>query len=189
MKTIQTFRLTLRPFLRQDEAAAVALLRHRQVMATYILPDLTEEEARALFSRFVKLSRAADRFVRAVCLENKLIGWLNDTGIEGDAIELGWVIHPDHWGKGYATEAVTAAIGQLRREGFGCVFGAVVIYDNAPSVPGKRACSRCTDPAGSAGDKSCFHGKLLSKLKMCCFIYRALCELPPGDLCRMHLHP
>ena len=139
MKTIQTPRLTLRPFLRQDEAAAVTLLRHRQVMATYMLPDLTEEEARALFSRFVKLSRATDRFVRAVCLENRLIGWLNDTGIEGDAIELGWVIHPDHWGKGYATEAVTAAIGQLRREGFGCVY-AGAFRENAASIRVMQKC-------------------------------------------------
>lgn len=132
-KTIVTPRLTLRSFQKQDEAAAVEILRHDAVKQTYMLPDLDEGEARKLFDHFVKLSRREDRFVRAVCLDGGLIGWLNDTEISGDAIELGWVIHPDHWSRGYATEAVRAAIHALHGEGFGCVY-AGAFAENAASI-------------------------------------------------------
>lgn len=132
-------KLTLRRFTKRDEAAAMELLRHERVKPTYILPDLDGAGAQRLFEHFVKLSRRENRFVRAVCLEDRLIGWINDTGMEGDTVELGWVISPDHWGKGYATEAVTAAIGALREAGFGCVY-AGAFRENAASIRVMQKC-------------------------------------------------
>lgn len=32
------------------------------------------------------------------------------------AVEIGWRLHPDFWGKGYATEAATACLDYARRE-------------------------------------------------------------------------
>lgn len=131
--------LMLRRFEKRDEAAVIELLRHEQVKPTYMLPDMTEAEAKLMFRHFWKLSRDPERFVRAVCLEGCLIGWLNDTGISGDSIELGWVIHPAHWGRGYATEAVRSAIDLLRREGFGLVY-AGAFETNAASIRVMQKC-------------------------------------------------
>ena len=119
---ITTPRLTLRPFRKGDEADTTVIMRSDRVNPTYMLPDLDEAGAKKLFARFVEMSAREDRFVAAVCLEDRVIGWLNDTEICGDFMELGWVIHPDYWGKGYATEAVRAAVKALHGEGFRCVY-------------------------------------------------------------------
>jgi RimJ/RimL family protein N-acetyltransferase len=47
-----------------------------------------------------------------------LVGFLNDVEIADGAIELGYVVHPDHWNKGCATAALTLAIEELFRRGF-----------------------------------------------------------------------
>ena len=119
---ITTPRLTLRPFRKGDEADTTVIMRSDRVNPTYMLPDLDEAGAKKLFARFVEMSAKEDRFVAAVCLEDRVIGWLNDTEVCGDSMELGWVIHPDYWGKGYATEAVRAAVKALHGEGFRCVY-------------------------------------------------------------------
>ena len=119
---ITTPRLTLRPFRKGDEADTTVIMRSDRVNPTYMLPDLDEAGAKKLFARFVEMSAREDRFVAAVCLEDRVIGWLNDTEICGDSMELGWVIHPDYWGQGDATEAVRAAVKALHGEGFRCVY-------------------------------------------------------------------
>lgn len=115
----KTKRLELRPFRESDGSACVQLLMNNQVKQTYMLPDFeSEEKAEALFHRLLELSNRNDRYVVAICLGNELIGFLNDVEITEDSVELGYVIHPNHWGRGYMTEALTAAIGELRGVGF-----------------------------------------------------------------------
>lgn len=48
-------------------------------------------------------------------------------------VEVGWHLHPDHWGNGYATEAARAAIARGRAAGLDEVL-AVVSPDNEPSL-------------------------------------------------------
>lgn len=116
---VQTKRLELRPFLDTDRDAAVRLLMDGQVKKTYMLPDFeNEDKAEALFRRLMELSQKENRYVAAISLEGKLIGFLNDVEIQGDSLELGYVIHPDHWGRGYMTEALAGAMEELFRLGF-----------------------------------------------------------------------
>lgn len=115
----KTKRLELRPFRETDRDAGVRLLMNDQVKQTYMLPDFeNEDKAEALFRRLMDLSLQENRCVAAISLCGEVIGFLNDVEIEGDSIELGYVIHPDHWGRGYMTEALEAAIGELFRMGF-----------------------------------------------------------------------
>ena len=59
--------------------------------------------------------------------------FINDCGIKGEEIEIGYVIHPDHQGHGYATEAVRAIICELREMGF----RKVIAGYSQPSCNGK----------------------------------------------------
>ena len=47
-------------------------------------------------------------------------------------VEVGWHLHPDEWGKGYATEAATALLDRARAAGIEVVH-AVTYPENAPS--------------------------------------------------------
>ncbi|HEX6871172.1 MAG TPA: GNAT family N-acetyltransferase, partial [Micromonosporaceae bacterium] len=51
---------------------------------------------------------------------------------EGE-VEVGWHLHPDSWGHGYATEAARGAIGKGFSDGLREIY-AVVRPDNAPSI-------------------------------------------------------
>jgi len=48
-------------------------------------------------------------------------------------IEVGWHLHPDSWGNGYATEAARAAIDRVFAAGLGEIY-AVIREGNAPSA-------------------------------------------------------
>lgn len=128
-----TARLMLRPFLHRDLEAFRAICLDARVCKTYMLPELDEEGMQKLLDRMVALSADRDRFVVAVCLEDQLIGWINDTEMTDLTVELGWAFHPDHWGKGYATEAVAGAMEQLKKEGFSYVY-AGAFAENPASI-------------------------------------------------------
>ena len=84
-----------------------------------MLPDFEKiEDAIPLFERLSKLSQDSSRFVRCIDVDGQAVGFLNDVEMENGSIELGYVIHPDHWNKGYATSALKLAIGQLFALGF-----------------------------------------------------------------------
>ena len=118
---IRTKRLTLRPYAPADTEQLVALLTHPEVTKTFMVPDFaTPEQAVALVSRLVAMSRPEDtaHLEYGICLDDRLIGFVNDCGIEEDEIEIGYVVSPDEQGRGYATEAVRAVLEELRGMGF-----------------------------------------------------------------------
>ncbi|HVF20286.1 MAG TPA: GNAT family N-acetyltransferase [Mycobacteriales bacterium] len=51
---------------------------------------------------------------------------------ESRDVEIGWHLHPDFWGRGYATEAARALLGRAAEHGIKDV-RAVIYPDNAPS--------------------------------------------------------
>ena len=117
--TIRTQRLTLRPLAPSDLEQALSIFYSDKVKATYMLPDFpARENAEKLFDRLLTLSHSAEHLVRGITLDDTLIGFLNDTEINDGTIEVGYALHPDYWNCGYATEALTAVIGELFRVGF-----------------------------------------------------------------------
>lgn len=110
--------MELKIITENEKEAVLDILTNERVSRTYMLPDFESREAAIpLFRRLCDLSLEETRFVRGIFAENRLVGFLNDVEIEGTRIELGYVIHPDHWGKGYATLALKSAIGQLFAKG------------------------------------------------------------------------
>ena len=109
----------LRPLKQEDETTMTRLLTDPVIGKTFMLPDFPDREAaKPLFARMLELSRQEDRYIRGICLEDRLIGFLNDTEIRDGQIELGYVIDPAHHNRGYMTQALTLAIGQLLDMGF-----------------------------------------------------------------------
>lgn len=118
---ILTARLCLRPLCEGDTEALIDLMTNAEVTKTYMIPTYgSREEYLPLAGKLIAFSAPADtaRLVTGICLGPRLIGWINSTEIRDDLIEIGYVMHPDHWGKGYTTEAVTALLPELRDMGF-----------------------------------------------------------------------
>ena len=63
---------------------------------------------------------------------------------EGGDVEVGWHLHPDSWGHGYATEAAQGALAKGWSDGLAEVV-AVVYADNEPSQRGVPAARHGTD--------------------------------------------
>ena len=111
--------MRLRPLTEKDEAALLELLTNDTIKLTYMLPDFPRrEDAIPLARRLIQLSHDNAHFVRGMEENGTLVGFLNNVEIADGVIELGYAVHPRHWGKGYATAALKLAIEELFRKGF-----------------------------------------------------------------------
>ena len=116
---ITTNRLILRPYKESDREQVIWILRNGEISKTFMLPEFEDDAAAdRLFRKILIYSHQEDHFERAICLEDRLIGFLNDVEIKDGTVELGYVIHPDYQNRGYATEALTASIQELFRQGY-----------------------------------------------------------------------
>lgn len=114
--TIETERLILRPFREEDVDAYTAMMQTSQVRASLHLPDdVGRYDAWLGIAQW--LGQWELRGTGQWALEEKVSGaFVGRTGTHRPArddwpgIEIGWTLHPDHWGKGYATEAGAAAV-------------------------------------------------------------------------------
>lgn len=114
---ILTPRLALRPFTRGD-LDAVFSYRGRADVARHLFdPPLSRDEcALAIQQRTAQVSLEAegDRIILAVDerATGLLVGEVSLIWRSADARqgELGWIFHPDHHGRGLATEAATAML-------------------------------------------------------------------------------
>jgi len=114
--TIETARLVLRPFREDDVDPYFALLRTPEVRASlHLRADLGRFDA---WQGVVQqLGQWELRGTGQWALEEKATGaFVGRAGTYWPArddwpgIEVGWALHPDHWGKGYATEAGRASV-------------------------------------------------------------------------------
>ena len=118
-----TDRLVLKSIKEKDKEDFMRIANDSLVKKTYMLPDFSnEEEAQKFFERIRNFTLDFDRFVYGIYSKNKIIGFLNSVTRENSVIEIGYFISPKEWNKGYATEALKAAIQELFRIGFDGVF-------------------------------------------------------------------
>ena len=114
--TVETKRLLLRPFREEDVDAYAAVLQTRQVRASLHLPDDVGRE-QAWLGMAQQLGQWELRGTGQWALEDLATGaFVGRAGMhfperaDWPGIEIGWALHPNHWGKGYATEAGAAAV-------------------------------------------------------------------------------
>lgn len=137
---IDTSRLCLRSITDADAKAVVSILTNREVGKTFMLPDYAApEEALKTFEGLKQRSYSVERFVYGIYHEQELIGFLNDVEQDEESVELGIVLHPRYHNKGFATEALSAAMEALFAMGY-AVVKTGVFEENAPSA---RVMEKC----------------------------------------------
>ena len=118
-KEIITERLVLKSFEDSDKNAVIFLMENELIKKTYMSPNFKDEnEKDSFFLKLKNMSKNNERFLYGIYLNKSLIGIINDCGYNQESIELGYLIAPNEWNKGYATEALKAAINELFRLGF-----------------------------------------------------------------------
>ncbi len=138
---VETDRCVLRDW-RPDEEQRVFDLYRRWEVAMWLgsTPHPMESlgEARRTIARWAELN-ASEPVARRWAVERKADGVVAGTVIlvqlpDGDGeFEVGWHLHPDSWGNGYATEAARGALAWGFDQGLDEIL-AVVRPDNEPSV-------------------------------------------------------
>ena len=114
---LRTERLLLRPF-REEDLDRLADWQSRPEVARFLYwePRSREEAEAALAKRFGETDLERDDDVLALAVERREDGLLlGDTSIwlrsaEHRQVEIGYVLHPDSGGQGYATEAARALV-------------------------------------------------------------------------------
>lgn len=107
---IRTERLLLRPFRSDDLAALHRIFSDPRAMRYWERPAWQDIDiTRALLARFMRV--APDEHLEyAIEIAGQCVG----RAAMWRRYELSYILHPDHWGQGIATEAVTALIGDIR---------------------------------------------------------------------------
>lgn len=116
--SIRTERLDIKPYAEEDGDRMAVLLTNEEIKKTFMIPDLSVDEAKTLFYKMMNRSQMSEQYVRGIYLHDMLIGFVNDVGIDNRIIEMGYVIDPHCQKQGFATEAFQAIIQDLFRMGF-----------------------------------------------------------------------
>lgn len=115
-----------------DTERILDLLTNAEIAQNYMLPDYAQRsDALPLAKRMIELSHEEKRVVTGIDLEGRIIGWINDTSIEGKSVELGYIIDPACHNMGYCTEALRAQIVLLFAEGYERVFAGAFVENPA----------------------------------------------------------
>lgn len=105
---IRTARLTLRRARMEDLEDVHAMLSHPAAMRYWSTPEHeTLEQSRAWLAGMVAGAQGEDDFL--IEHEGRVIGKAGAWRLP----EIGFLLHPDHGGKGLALEAMTAVVGYL----------------------------------------------------------------------------
>lgn len=155
---IKTERLILKPYSEQDIDTFIDLLTNPEITSTFMVPELeSRSRAEELVRKLIVFSQPDDtrHLEYGIYLNGKMIGFVNDCEIEDDEIEIGYVIHPQYQGRGYATEAVHAVIAELREMGFRKVT-AGYFSENTASL---RVMEKCGMQKTTITDEEDYRGK------------------------------
>jgi RimJ/RimL family protein N-acetyltransferase len=109
MDEIRTQRLILRRARADDAAALYAIFSHPAAMRYWSTPPHADlAETRAWLEGMIAASpEASDDFI--VEFEGRVIGKAGCWRLP----EIGYILHPDYWGQGFAFEALSAIIPRL----------------------------------------------------------------------------
>jgi RimJ/RimL family protein N-acetyltransferase len=143
MFQLDTHRLTIRPWSAGDRAAFTELMQDTEV-TRYVNAGrpYTEKDVDEFFARQARQLAEHDMCMGAVIEKssNRVIGIAGSQplGTTGD-LEIGWIFSRGVWGKGYATEAGSAAMQHVLET---LARRRVVAIIDPPNEPSKRVAAR-----------------------------------------------
>ena len=105
---LSTQRLFLRPKTMDDAKDMFEFTSNAEVARFVFPPDKTIEELKDYMAQ--SMSAPLGKFVIELKDDHKVIGTIDFLKLKENSAEIGYVIHQDYWGKGYATEALRALI-------------------------------------------------------------------------------
>jgi len=114
---IETDRLTLRPLAHDDLPAFALFLGDPRATAGLHTPDpqVDPDAVARLLDRWVEQAEMYTLIVKATGETAGFVGFVPSEMEWGPELELGWLVLPSHWGRGYATEAAKA-LRRLKRQ-------------------------------------------------------------------------
>ncbi len=116
---VTTANLVLDSLKDKDQDAVIQILTNDKIKETYIIPDLAPRDAENLFKKLKLNSKSTGHYVRGIFKDNELIGIINENGrLVDKKVDLSIAIKPECQGKGFATEALKAAIEELFKLGY-----------------------------------------------------------------------
>lgn len=138
---IRTERLLLRPHTMSDAAAWHRIESDPEVRRGLNWPERTDAEIRAHFrhrTRHTTLLQEGDFLALAVEDRGELVGdvsmHLRAVHAHSRVVEVGWLVHPDHTGRGIAFEAARGLINWAFDELGAITVTAVIEPSNQPSM-------------------------------------------------------
>ena len=138
---LRTERLVLRPVTEDDLDVMLAIRNAPEVVATTSTGEpLPRERMAGQLERRAESWRERGLGSWLILLDGDPVGFVEvapigeGSGVDPDEIELGVIVHPDHWGKGFAGEAALAVAADcFERVGLERVY-AGVDPENAKSL-------------------------------------------------------
>lgn len=112
-ESLKTDRLILRPHLESDLEAFVSVIRNEDATRFVSIPeeDKSVEALKGFFSEILSTINSPSPVFGLAILEKGTHHYVGFCGLselpDDSGTETYYVLHPDHWGKGYATEAAT----------------------------------------------------------------------------------
>lgn len=143
--TLETERLVLRPFQDNDLADYFAMLNSPEVRSSLRISD-REGPAEALNKMAAWLGqwelRGTGHWALGEKATGKFVGSVGLNRPERDdwpGVEVGWTLHPDQWGRGYATEAGAAAVRYgFEHLGERRLFSCILVDNNRSQAVARR---------------------------------------------------
>lgn len=133
---LQTVRLTLRGIAKEDAHAIVALRSDPNVYKYFVSPHQITEEEHLKWYKNAYLSNGNRIDWIAYDTNNNLVGVFGVKRETKDSkeAEVSYILTPEQYGKGYASEAVTRLM-QFCKEEWQCIFVTAEIHeDNVDSI-------------------------------------------------------
>jgi RimJ/RimL family protein N-acetyltransferase len=147
VQILETERLILRPWEHDDAARLLDILSRLEVMKwlgdgpPQLLKDV--DEAHARIDKYAERSATPPHGIWAI--EPRSGGAPRGTALlvplpnaEDGEVEIGWHLHPDSWGHGYASEAATAVLAH----GFGAGLLEILAVTHLGNHPSQAVCRR-----------------------------------------------
>lgn len=136
---LATDRLVLRPVAEGDAADLLAVRNHPRVIgSTALSAEMTTERMDLQISRWLDVWQSQGVGTWVIEIDGEVIGYVpldpmgeGYPGVDPEELELGVVIHPDHWGNGIAGEAgLAVAVDSFGRGQLPHLFATVDLDNN-----------------------------------------------------------